>query len=150
VNGEVRAAFSKAFARSKREYKKIMAAGKVDRKSLDNLERGLDQKLEFNCSILLAKLRNKNLEPAMEEVKASGVRMVRVIQASTGFPDPLNVAIVTPVNAERGSPPDCRSNSTSRQSDTGRKGSLSRLQENSNDRRQGALVGELTSGTGTF
>jgi hypothetical protein len=60
----------------------------VDGKSLDNLDRGLAQKLEFKCSIPLAKLRKKNLEPAMVEVKASGVRMVRVIQASTGFPDP--------------------------------------------------------------
>ena len=114
----------------------------MDRKSLDNLDRGLAQKLEFKCSIPLAKLRNKNLEPAMEEVKASGVRMVWVIQASTGFPDPSNVAIVTP--AKKGPPPDCRSDSTSSWSDTGRRGSPSRPQENSNDRCQGALVGELT------
>ena len=116
----------------------------MDRKSLDNLERGLDQKLEFNCSILLAKLRNKNLEPAMEEVKASGVRMVWVIQASTGFPDPSNVAIVTPVNAERGPPPDCQSDFAPRWSNMGRRGSPLRPLENSNNCRQGALVGELT------
>jgi hypothetical protein len=31
-----------------------MAAGKVDERSLDNLDRGLAQKLEFKCSVPLA------------------------------------------------------------------------------------------------
>ena len=46
-----------------------MAAGKVDGRSLDNLDRGLAQKLEFKCSIPLAELRNKSLEPARGKVR---------------------------------------------------------------------------------
>ena len=87
-----------------------MAAGKVDEKSLGDLDRGLAKKLEFKCSIPLAKLKNRNLEPATNDERASNERTDRVTLASPPViwsmksPKPWNVAVVTPVNVEKGPP----------------------------------------------
>ena len=103
MEGGARAAFLKAFARSKSSYGKIVAAGEVDEKSLGDLDRGLAKKLEFKCSIRLAKLKNWNLGPATNDERASNERTDQVTLAS---PPVIwsNVAVVTPVNVEKGPP----------------------------------------------
>jgi hypothetical protein len=92
--------FSKAFGRSRSSCEKIMAVGKVDGKSLGDLE--------FKSSVPL-KLRNWNLGPATEDERASNEWTDRVTLAlppviwSMKSLKPSSVAIVTPVNAGKGS-----------------------------------------------
>jgi hypothetical protein len=122
AKGEARTAFSKAFARSESSYEKILAAGEVDEKSLGDLDKGLAKKLEFKCSIPLAKLKNRDLGPATKDDRASNERTVRVTLASPPViwsmksPKPSKVAVVTPVNVEKGPPLGCRGDSDVRRS----------------------------------
>jgi hypothetical protein len=135
--------FSKAFARARGTYKKVVAAGEIDGSSLAKLDKNLAKKLEMWCSIPLDSLKGMNLKPAAMLVKASSKRMVQITQKEPAMPWSPKVAVVKPIATEGSTPPGNHGSSVTRRPIATEVRSTSRNQGSSDTRHR------RTTGKGT-
>ena len=135
--------FSKAFVRARGTYKKVVAAGEIDGKSLAKLDKNLAKKLEMWCSIPLDSLKGMNIKPAAMLVKASSRRTVQMTWTEPAMTWSPKIAVVKPIAIEVSNPPGSRGSSITRRPVATEERSTSRNQGSSDTRLDGA-AGEGT------